>query len=854
MKELWALWSELRRKNTLDKTMATLCEEVRNRGRGCKWIRVLGEIVRKEPSTSVVEGTITIDDLNCCTFEGLDDGNRFKLYGGRTGVLRGSKVNSSLNTVPFSLKFIDEVFTSARSIDGMVNYHFNDVIEQENEKTFVVRGKKTVAETIVLHGSLYMKENGTSIWSGEWYPYFSNTSTTKFPFLYELKKSGDDEERLRLKGEGHYDYPFTDGSIPLGSKCTLMMKKENSHRFALEGTVDNYKLLGVALRDKSDKSMAIGTTKWIVRVIRSTNERQRTHKPKQDVHLLELCSQCGECTSISSETDVFVCENKRCCSEIHRACIDPQYIDKDKAWYCCHECFDECNKTPLKVSTTTTLSGDDKMNSFMKFINMESLNSETVKMVQQIDWFPQNQNSNLSVAPLMLSGTPRRLQTTPKSTKSHRILTNNRKVSQSEVRQKENTVTATNHPKPGSSEVAAISSEKKKTKKRKKSPNSYRVSPKSTKSPRILTNNSKVSQTEVRQKQNTVTATNPPKTGSSEVVAKGEVVYPYIGLDLVALTPRIARKHNKDPNAVVQLPERSGVLVEAVFPDSPAEKAGLRRGDLLITVDERDIADFQALHEVVDTATIEIDVPLPLKVLRAGRELTLSVKPEPKIKSRKKSKKKKKKKKKSPNSYRVSPKSTNPHRILTNNSKVSQSKVRQNQNTVTVTNHPKPGSSEVVAPDSEQDSKVKTQATSRTIKIWKVNECNNVISFTGSVAQCANKYGFNQACLLNVLNGTQKSTKSTIDSFRYSATYHHDHDNLQGLGFMKTIFLSGKENLPKHSFFNIYFKEFRKQEINMAILRSMDEPDLRRMLKDDFGMVIGRREAFMNAIKVIKKQ
>ena len=35
----------------------------------------------------------------------------------------------------------------------------------------------------------------------------------------------------------------------------------------------------------------------------------------------------------------------------------------------------------------------------------------------------------------------------------------------------------------------------------------------------------------------------------------------------------------------------------------------------------------QALLEVVDAAAI--DVPLPLKVLRAGRELTLSVKPEP---------------------------------------------------------------------------------------------------------------------------------------------------------------------------------------------------------------------------------
>ena len=105
------------------------------------------------------------------------------------------------------------------------------------------------------------------------------------------------------------------------------------------------------------------------------------------------------------------------------------------------------------------------------------------------------------------------------------------------------------------------------------------------------------------------------------------MVHPYIGLQLVALTPRIAREHNKDPNCPCAAAGTQRRLVQAVLPDGPAEKAGLRRGDLLITVDERDIADPQALLEVVDAAAI--DVPLPLKVLRAGRELTLSVKPEP---------------------------------------------------------------------------------------------------------------------------------------------------------------------------------------------------------------------------------
>ena len=114
---------------------------------------------------------------------------------------------------------------------------------------------------------------------------------------------------------------------------------------------------------------------------------------------------------------------------------------------------------------------------------------------------------------------------------------------------------------------------------------------------------------------------------ADQLVQQGEVVHPYIGLQLLALTPRIAREHNRDPNALVELPERQGALVQSVLPEGPAEKAGLRRGDLVIGVRDQAVLDPQQLLEVVDAAPI--GDPLPLKLLRNGRELTLSVKPAP---------------------------------------------------------------------------------------------------------------------------------------------------------------------------------------------------------------------------------
>ncbi len=114
---------------------------------------------------------------------------------------------------------------------------------------------------------------------------------------------------------------------------------------------------------------------------------------------------------------------------------------------------------------------------------------------------------------------------------------------------------------------------------------------------------------------------------SEQLLRDGQVVHPYLGVQLVPLNARIAREHNRDPNSLLELPERSGALVQAVLPDSPAEQAGLKRGDLVIGTDEVLVIDPQTLLEQVDKAVI--GEPLLLKVLRNGRDMNLSIKPAP---------------------------------------------------------------------------------------------------------------------------------------------------------------------------------------------------------------------------------
>jgi serine protease Do len=90
----------------------------------------------------------------------------------------------------------------------------------------------------------------------------------------------------------------------------------------------------------------------------------------------------------------------------------------------------------------------------------------------------------------------------------------------------------------------------------------------------------------------------------------------------VAVVPsRVARRLR----AAVGLPEREGVLVRGVQEDSPAARAGLERGDLITSLQGRDVDSLDALFDALDAAPL--DEPVALVVVRGveQRELTVSL-------------------------------------------------------------------------------------------------------------------------------------------------------------------------------------------------------------------------------------
>ena len=112
---------------------------------------------------------------------------------------------------------------------------------------------------------------------------------------------------------------------------------------------------------------------------------------------------------------------------------------------------------------------------------------------------------------------------------------------------------------------------------------------------------------------------------ATQLAEGGEVVHPYLGLQLVPLTARQARENNRDPNALLRLPEQDGALVQRVLDDSPAADAGLRRGDLVVGAAELPVKDPSQLLQQVERSAV--GEPLSLSVIRGQKELSLSIRP-----------------------------------------------------------------------------------------------------------------------------------------------------------------------------------------------------------------------------------
>ncbi|MDZ7957094.1 MAG: HhoA/HhoB/HtrA family serine endopeptidase [Aulosira sp. DedQUE10] len=112
---------------------------------------------------------------------------------------------------------------------------------------------------------------------------------------------------------------------------------------------------------------------------------------------------------------------------------------------------------------------------------------------------------------------------------------------------------------------------------------------------------------------------------SNQLIATGKAQHPYLGIQMVGLTPELKQNINSDPNSGLSVEEDKGVLVVKVVANSPAAKAGIRAGDVIQKLNGQSVTDAGSIQKAVDNSQIGGDVRLELR--RNGQNVSVAVQP-----------------------------------------------------------------------------------------------------------------------------------------------------------------------------------------------------------------------------------
>jgi serine protease DegQ len=106
------------------------------------------------------------------------------------------------------------------------------------------------------------------------------------------------------------------------------------------------------------------------------------------------------------------------------------------------------------------------------------------------------------------------------------------------------------------------------------------------------------------------------KKTMEQIIQNGSVTRGWIGAAIQELTPELIDSF--------KLADANGVLITEVIRNSPAERAGIKTGDILISIDNNAINDWNSMLETV--ANLPPGSVVAIKVLRKGTTIVSQVK------------------------------------------------------------------------------------------------------------------------------------------------------------------------------------------------------------------------------------
>jgi Do/DeqQ family serine protease len=112
---------------------------------------------------------------------------------------------------------------------------------------------------------------------------------------------------------------------------------------------------------------------------------------------------------------------------------------------------------------------------------------------------------------------------------------------------------------------------------------------------------------------------------ANQLVTQGKVEHPFLGIQMVTLTPELKQNINSNPNAGLSVDEDQGVLIAKVMPNSPAAKAGLRAGDVIHKINSQPVKNAEDVQKSVEAARVGSNLQVELR--RNQKDIDVTVQP-----------------------------------------------------------------------------------------------------------------------------------------------------------------------------------------------------------------------------------
>jgi S1-C subfamily serine protease len=112
---------------------------------------------------------------------------------------------------------------------------------------------------------------------------------------------------------------------------------------------------------------------------------------------------------------------------------------------------------------------------------------------------------------------------------------------------------------------------------------------------------------------------------ATQLFATGRMQHPYLGIQMVELSPVLRDRINQEGVLDRQITRESGVLIMDVVQGGPAAQAGIRPGDIVLKVGGNPVTSSEDVQDRVENSAI--GQPLEVEIDRQGQVQTFQIRP-----------------------------------------------------------------------------------------------------------------------------------------------------------------------------------------------------------------------------------